>query len=767
MNTLEVKASGLAYDRIMNRAGVEIDETVLDGGDSGDLRRFCSSVFVARGNYGIVDDIYFTGEETSSGQLFALDVASNVLYAVPQAGRAGYENVTLIDTGDDGTIGIMIGDDRQGAPLLLYIGEKNAVGDGSFLDRNGLAQGKLYTWVADNGDQTPEEFGMTGESRTGRFVEIDIYDPELAGAEHRDSMGYASQDLQDALSFGSEELQVTGGGAHHFSRPEDLAVNPENGAPVVLASTGRGRLYPSDDWGTTYMNEIDVPTMTAETEIVYSGDDAGAGQFPGGPDFGLRSPDNLEWAKDGYVYIQEDRSTSIGVFGGASGREASIWQMDPSNGQLVRIAEVNRGAVPIGAVDIDPDDLGDWETSGVIDVTHLFGADSITLLVNVQAHSVRGHLIGGDNAAEELVQGGQMSLLRQSLTQKIALTKLGTYSTRVVGESAAEIVSFDPLTDRAFVVNALAAGVDVLDVSDPKNPSIVTTLEVSDLGAAVNSIDLHDGVLAVAIEGPEADSPGIIGFYDTSTLSVIGSAATGALPDMVVITPDGKYVLTANEGQPNDDYTVDPPGSITIVDVSAGFRLPKTDTATFDESRFNLEDLRQRGLRIFGPGASFAADIEPEYITVSPDSSTAYVTLQENNAIAVVDIVNAIVTEIIPLGFKDYSLPGNEIDASDRDDAINISNWPALGMYQPDTIASYIANDGDLYLVTANEGDAGDYDGYSEEARVKDLTLDPATFPNAADLQEDHNLGRLKTTSADGDTDGDDHDVIYSYGRGR
>ena len=388
--TLEVKASGVAYDTIVNRYGQTLERAIVDDGDTGALRRLCSSVFVPKGSYALVDDIYFTGEETGGGQLYALDVANNVLYAAPQAGRAAFENVTLIDTGNADTIGIVIGDDRQGAPLLLYIGAKNAIGDGSFLDRNGLAQGKLYTWVVDNGDSTPEDFNKTGEMRSGNFVEIDIRNESKAGMEHHDEMGFVSQELQDTLSFGSAELGIEGVGAFHFSRPEDLAVNPGNGSQVVFNSTGRGQVYPSDDWGTVYMIDFDLSDMSANIRIIYSGDDSGAGQFPGGPDFGLRSPDNLEWAADGFVYQQEDRSTSIGEFGGTSGREASVWQMDPTDGQLVRIAEVNRQAIPVGAVDTDPDDLGDWETSGVLDVTSLFGADSTTLLVNVQAHSMRG-----------------------------------------------------------------------------------------------------------------------------------------------------------------------------------------------------------------------------------------------------------------------------------------------------------------------------------------------------------------------------------------
>ena len=169
-------------------------------------------------------------------------------------------------------------------------------------------------------------------------------------------------------------------------------------------------------------------------------------------------------------------------------------------------------------------------------------------------------------------------------------------------------------------------------------------------------------------------------------------------------------------------------------------------------------------MRIFGPGASVAEDLEPEYITVSRNSLTAWVTLQENNAIAEIDIRSGEVTSITSLGLKDHSVAGNGLDASNRDDEINIATWPVFGMYQPDSIASYQVR-GQTFLVTANEGDSRDYDGFSEEERVKDLTLDPTAFPDAATLQENENLGRLKTTNVNGDTDDDgDFDQIFSYG---
>ena len=399
-NTLAIKKSGVAYDTVVNRYGQTITARNFGRSDSGNLRRFCSAIFVPAGAYGLVDDIYFTNEETGNGQLYALDVANDTLYAVPATGRAGYENVTLVDTGNPDTIGIVIGDDRRVAPLLMYVGNKNAVGDGSFLDRNGLAQGKVYTWVADDGSASHEDFGKTGESRTGKFVEIPVLNPAQAGRRNHDALGYVHLGLQDALSFGSEELGIQGVGAHKFAGPEDLDVNPQDGTQVVFNATRNG--------GKVYLIDLDFSDLSADLEIIYSGSDVGNGQFTHW-DYGLRSPDNLDWANDGYVYQQED-----GPVGYTSGREASIWQMNPDNGQLVRIAEVDRSAIPAGAVDTDPDRPGKWETSGVLDVTDLFGADHTVLLVNVQAHGMVGDLLGGEDVESQLVEGGQMLLLRKT-----------------------------------------------------------------------------------------------------------------------------------------------------------------------------------------------------------------------------------------------------------------------------------------------------------------------------------------------------------------
>lgn len=417
-NARQILGAGMAYDTIIDRYGqvVTAAEQINEGlgnVESDGFDRFCSANLFAAGTYGLEDNIFMTGEETANGQEFALEVDAGVIHCVPALGRAAFENVTFVDTGDENTVGVLVGDDRQGGPLLLYVGQKNALGDGSFLDRNGLAVGTLHVWVAQNGALNPEDWNGTGGMLSGSFVALNIHDPAMAGMPGYDAQGFADQDTQDAM--------VDAVGGFRFSRPEDVATNPLDGTQVVMASTGRGGAYPSDNWGTTYLVDLDFgPEVTAELTIWYDGDDAGNGQFPD-PDYGLRSPDNLDWADDGMVYIQEDRSTSPGsLFGGTSGAEASLWRLDPADGSLTRVLEMNRNSVPKGQIDSNTTDLGNWESSGVLDVTSLFrtAEGEVLLLATVQGHSLTGESLGGDMQAQDLVQGGQVFFVSRRGSQE-------------------------------------------------------------------------------------------------------------------------------------------------------------------------------------------------------------------------------------------------------------------------------------------------------------------------------------------------------------
>ena len=289
----------------------------------------------------------------------------------------------------------------------------------------------------------------------------------------------------------------------------------------------------------------------------------------------------------------------------------------------------------------------------------------------------------------------------------LRLEKIGSYSTGQYEVSAAEIPAFDAASRRLFVVNAQLGAVDVLNLANPANPVKVGTLDATAVlaGASINSVAVFNGTVAVAIQAPVKTDPGRMALYRASDLSLISSVTIGALPDMLTFTPDGSTVLVANEGEPSDDYQTDPEGSISVIDVR-NLAAPVVRNASFTAFNSQAAALRTAGVRIYGPGATVAQDLEPEYISVSADGRTAWVTLQENNALAKVDIASATVTDVLPLGYKDHGVAGNELDVSDRDNTINIRTWAGVrGMYQPDAMASYTAG-GQTYLVTANEGDA-------------------------------------------------------------
>jgi hypothetical protein len=346
---------------------------------------------------------------------------------------------------------------------------------------------------------------------------------------------------------------------------------------------------------------------------------------------------------------------------------------------------------------------------------------------------------------------------------RIQLHAVGSVRASATGVGSAEIVSHDPSTHRLLVSNFPGASLDVIDASNPAAPVLLGSIDLTPYGSAPNSVAVRDGIIAVAVEATIRTDPGSVVFFN-SELQFVASIPVGAVPDMVTFTPNGRYVLTANEGEPSLDYSIDPEGSVSIIDLSEGLQgLDATKVRTADFSAFNNAVL-DPSIRIFGPGATVAQDLEPEYITVSSDSKTAWVTLQENNALAIVDLTTATVKQLVGLGTKDHNLAGNGLDASDRDSKINIRPWPVRGFYLPDGIASFRVGSQE-YLLLANEGDARDYDGFSEETRVGNVILDPTAFPNAATLKLSANLGRLKMTSAQGDPDHDgDFDTIYTFG---
>ncbi|MEM6394264.1 MAG: choice-of-anchor I family protein [Planctomycetota bacterium] len=358
------------------------------------------------------------------------------------------------------------------------------------------------------------------------------------------------------------------------------------------------------------------------------------------------------------------------------------------------------------------------------------------------------------------------------------LTIVGRYETGIFDQSAAEIVAHDPASQRLFVVNA-KAGIDILDIADPTTPTKTGDIPVPPGFAGINSIAVRNGQLAAAVEATSPLGNGAVFLYDTQG-RLKKLFTVGVLPDSLSFTPDGQTLVVANEAQPHveldaNDQNVaafhgDAPGSISIIDIPTDTVTPITFDALNNptaEQAFrsgggilSLKDATLPG----NPPITVAQDLEPEYVAITDDGKLAIVSIQENNALAIVNLKTKTLQALFPLGFKDNTQPENALDPSNRDDAINLRTGPTRSAYMPDTIDTF-THDGQTYIITANEGDARDFD----IRRVADLTLDPAfnpsPYPNAKALQNKAEFGRLEVslTASDPDQDGD-ADRLVAFG---
>ena len=336
---------------------------------------------------------------------------------------------------------------------------------------------------------------------------------------------------------------------------------------------------------------------------------------------------------------------------------------------------------------------------------------------------------------------------------------------------ACEIAAFSAATGRLFVT--VGGGVDVVSA---RNGMRLDEISIP-AGLHATSVACSEEVVAVAWAADDKTRRGKIICYDAEKLNEIASFPAGYLPDMIVFTPDGNTLLAANEAEPDLHYTFDPEASISIITAETDWAKAKSHEATFTDFNPDREKLIAEGVRIFGPNkkdpegiATVAQDVEPEYIAVRGDARVAWVTLQENNAIAELDIHTSKITAIYPLGLKSFRSLGTGgvaqlvslstttgLDVSDQDGGVRIRHWPIWGMYQPDGIATFQEHGND-YLVTANEGDPRDYWDYHEAIPVGELAaagieLDSAN--PARGLTGVERLGRLEVSRYADDKDGD------------
>jgi DNA-binding beta-propeller fold protein YncE len=291
---------------------------------------------------------------------------------------------------------------------------------------------------------------------------------------------------------------------------------------------------------------------------------------------------------------------------------------------------------------------------------------------------------------------------------------------------ASEIPAYDDAGRRLFVVG-VDGDASFVKIVDAKTRAVLGALDTEShfAGGEANSVAVGGGKVAVALAAANRTDPGRVLVYDLANLGAAPQSFTvGALPDQVSFSADGSRLLVANEGEPNSyglADSVDPEGSVSYIDLAAG----TVRTAGFSAFNAQKSALQAAGVRIFGPGASVAQDLEPEFTAFAADGRTAFVTLQENNAIGVIDLDapgGPVVTQIVPLGFKSYAPGVNAMDPSDRDGSKGnlVSRAGVYGLYQPDAIKAFTSN-GKSYFAIANEGDAREYDGFEEEVRASSL----------------------------------------------
>jgi hypothetical protein len=256
-----------------------------------------------------------------------------------------------------------------------------------------------------------------------------------------------------------------------------------------------------------------------------------------------------------------------------------------------------------------------------------------------------------------------------------------------------EIVAFDAATKTLWV-----SGVNGVNVLDARTGASLSFINTSAWGS-INSVAIHNGVAAFAIEAGDRKLPGVVQLYDTSSRSLLAGNSTiavGALPDMLTFTPDGPnagdYGARIGTTTPRN-YGVganDPVGSVSIIDVAS---RSVTSTAT-------LAGVAQGGSHI---RTNTGMDFEPEYIAVNKAGTQAYVSLQEANAMGVLDLQSGQFTKVVGLGTKDFSQPGNAVDTLNNG-TVSFANVAAKGLYMPDGMATFQSG-AKTYVVMANEGD--------------------------------------------------------------
>lgn len=345
--------------------------------------------------------------------------------------------------------------------------------------------------------------------------------------------------------------------------------------------------------------------------------------------------------------------------------------------------------------------------------------------------------------------------------QSLPMQKVHTKYTNIFDNGGVDLVTYDKFNNYVYFLNNSFPRIEVYDYTDLSKPAFKHYITTST--SNISGIDVYlKTVAVVGYDNPQ--SSGKLEFYDEKG-APLGQYPTGSTPKNVTFSPNGTWVLIANEGKPSDDYTFDPIGSVNVLAINNGIpNTPPSAVAFIDFTKLDTTAYDPM-IQVYGNNGSQlpSQDLEPENVAIDPTSTKAFVTLQENNAVAIIDILNSKLDTVIGLGYKDHSTIG--LDASDTKSTIDINTYNRLyGLYRPDGIASF-SSGGTTYFITANEGVYRDYTAYSELVTISDFILDFNQFPNMATLYQDTALGHLKLTNTLGNYNNDFYqDSLFCYG---
>jgi hypothetical protein len=394
-------------------------------------------------------------------------------------------------------------------------------------------------------------------------------------------------------------------------------------------------------------------------------------------------------------------------------------------------------------------------------------------LLPEKAERIVVKILSGTNTRISTTENYQIIFIKDndyqapSPSNALNLTLLTSFSNGTAGTNSAEIVAFDADVDRLYIANSIAAKLDIVNFSNPAAPVLISSISTTPYGN-INSVVAHDSIVALAIENINPQLNGSVVFLDYNG-NFLNQVTVGAMPDMITFNKNYTKILTANEGEPNSAYTVDPEGSVSVVDLTPGIaNLTNANVTTIGLTAYNGQEatLIAQGIRVFSTSATVAQDLEPEYITISDDNTKAYVGIQEANALLTIDLTNNTIISLAALGYSPYGTGSNNaLDASDQSGAILITgDLPIKGAYMPDAL-SFGTIGGQGYIFTANEGDSREFGTVVDANRINSTTfanLDPIAFPDASILKNSKFLGRLSALKYSGDTDGDgDYDELH------